>query len=418
MNNHLKNGFELLFELEPWEDQKTVLTAQTLYEHQAQQLILARLYGAVRWGKDCFGLHPEGKLSSTCKQLDSQTWEYQLTETIAITTTGQILTCWACQQRLSNTDSGLLVAVPIEQKSQPAPLWYKAEIKCYQENEANALTQKGQGVPIARWLGREMDKNYIPPAMTLGAHPQLRQQTQAIAESVERILEHDTAPNHWLLNAWISPAEEQRFMTMPPMEWLSLHLRCLKGLASQNALGDILTEPVKALQKNAFSLLNLTELVNDIKTCWETVEERLTSPYRHVLTLKTGEGLFQSVALQIEKKPCLDRSQCIVITIPAELLNRPLLLAVPVSQFPHMQTLPKNQTWQLSQKGTSHTGRNYIGNKTLKFSEQTALDRAEKYWVCELLRAGEKPSQTLTLIAEVDDPKVLHFLCENELINT
>jgi len=47
MNNHLKNGFELLFELEPWEDQKTVLTAQTLYEHQAQQLILARLYGAI-----------------------------------------------------------------------------------------------------------------------------------------------------------------------------------------------------------------------------------------------------------------------------------------------------------------------------------------------------------------------------------
>ncbi|OAD22501.1 hypothetical protein THIOM_001695 [Candidatus Thiomargarita nelsonii] len=47
MSNNHNNCFKLLFELEPWEDQKTVLTAQTLYEHQAQQLILARLYGAI-----------------------------------------------------------------------------------------------------------------------------------------------------------------------------------------------------------------------------------------------------------------------------------------------------------------------------------------------------------------------------------
>jgi len=368
MKNNPNNWFELLFEVKPWQD-GMALSDRSLHEHEAQQVILARLYGAVRWGKDCFGLHPAGKLISTCQQVDDQTWEYQLTEAIAITITGQILVCGPCQQTLSLADRGLLVAVPIEQESLPAALWYRAEIKFYPEDEANALRQ---GVPIARWLGEEgLDENYLPPAMSLGAHPHLWQQATAIAECIERILEQVTVPNPWLLNVWVPSGDEERLMAMPPMEWLCLHLRSLRGLASQDKLRPLIKH-LEHVQKKPLSLLNLTEGVKDIKTAWEIVEARLPEG----ITIKTDKGLFKSVKLPIERERCLDKSQCIVITIPPELNNTPLLLAVPTTLY-KSEELNDPKKWAINLNKPSESGRGYHNNRRLNFFQKTAVNKEE-----------------------------------------
>ncbi|OQY51208.1 MAG: hypothetical protein DRR08_03165 [Candidatus Parabeggiatoa sp. nov. 2] len=396
MKNNPNNWFELLFEVKPWQD-GMALSDRSLHEHEAQQVILARLYGAVRWGKDCFGLHPAGKLISTCQQVDDQTWEYQLTEAIAITITGQILVCGPCQQTLSLADRGLLVAVPIEQESLPAALWYRAEIKFYPEDEANALRQ---GVPIARWLGEEgLDENYLPPAMSLGAHPHLWQQATAIAECIERILEQVTVPNPWLLNVWVPSGDEERLMAMPPMEWLCLHLRSLRGLASQDKLRPLIKH-LEHVQKKPLSLLNLTEGVKDIKTAWEIVEARLPEG----ITIKTDKGLFKSVKLPIERERCLDKSQCIVITIPPELNNTPLLLAVPTTLY-KSEELNDPKKWAINLNKPSESGRGYHNNRRLNFFQKTAVNKEEAYWVCELPRPLTIVNHygILTLLANVDD---------------
>jgi hypothetical protein len=403
MNNNPNHWLELLSKVKPWKD-GIVLTEHSLNEHEAQLVILARLYGAVRWGADCFGLHPAGKLKLTSQLIDNQTWDCQLSEVIAITATGQILIGGACQQTLSSTDGGgLLVAVPIEQPSLPAPLCYQAAIKLYPEPEALALTSKGQAVPIARWLGGAgLDENYIPPTMSLGAHPYLWQQVQAITEGIERILAQSTSPNAWLFTVWVPCGDEKRLMTMPPIEWLSLHLRSLWGLASQEKLRPLI-EHLESRRQKELSLFTLTDNVNDIKTAWEIVETRL----HEVLTLKIDDKLFKQVQLSIEKTLCNDKSPGLVITIPQALLDTPLLLAIPTQRY---QEAPTNLAINL--KGPSGSGYNYKSNQKLQFSQQTAVYKQATYWVCKLPRPTTKINDCgiLTLVADLPDINQLYFL--------
>jgi hypothetical protein len=334
-----------------------------------------------------------------------------VTEVIAMTATGQILICGACQKTLSSAESGLLVAVPIEQTSLSAPLCYQAEIKHYSETEAHALTLNGQGVPIARWLGTSgLDENYIPPAMSLGSHPYLWQEVKAISDGLDRILAQSTAPNPWLFTVWVPRGDEKRLMAMPPMEWLSLHLRCLRGLASQEKLRPLI-EHLEPLQKKELSILNISESVNDIKTAWEIVETRL----HNVLTIKIDPLLYKLVKLPIERKACLDKSQCIAITIPQELINTPLLLAIPTHLYTG-EELNDRKKWAINLKKPTESGRGYRSNRGLQFVQKTAVDKEESYWISELPRPTTIVNQCgiLTLLADVADINKLYVLSKSE----
>lgn len=259
---------DLFSKYEPWEPQK-LLKADSLNNHENVLALQTVILSRVQWNESCFGLHPFGNLEVSYDYDENKELVcIKIQNLLAITKRGFILFCKK-KEFAEIPDNDVKSYLVVKKNDENFHTFDVSFEWCDDENMKKVVEEKGFGIPLTLFENGIIDKDYVPPVLTLSAYKGLDESyNKEINAEILKIAEEDNNFfSFWVPDKFSHNCSPEKIR----LEFIKL-LQKLK-FSGKKAIAEIGCKWYGKIAQQPYPILHLKEMIDDMKNFCEEVRE-------------------------------------------------------------------------------------------------------------------------------------------------